>query len=976
MRYDVVPSTCTRLSSYFQIARHEDVLCSLIASQAAFDAAAWGRLVRLADLLLCERVDAALSLAAKHQLRQAFVAQDDSGALLTLALTFNATSRTISGDPPLAQLLGCVTRIPDRLAAEFAAPRWPTALLALESGGGGPRSAQGNSSLSEAIRRACTALETAYADVSAFVESHVWLFEIASFARGWQDESVTGWAQRCGGIQAQLLRFREWQERMRGLHSTVTTRCGLLQLDCRVIKTTVEPRLKAIARDLNELLTTQLIQDCDTFLVNVAKCIADLSDYICISHPTAEEYATFVAGIADTKQREATLRPALDNIEELFLQRIRIDTESKQESLAAATLSGLQLSIQSRWSEFQGMLSAGAQLAKVLAPMMTHKLNIAISEQETIAREIVSELGGGCVVQPSTRIDRVLHELRAASERIRRVRVRQEALRGALQTVSGRVVMVNAIHTADRLAGLRLSVWQLCDDIDRSRHQWLREPFLAFDTPRMLARLPDWAAAADSLLEQLPHDKVLLSVQASVADLAALDPVLRKLSSKALREHHWRTLFAGLGRRWQADKPFTLRTLISLNPQRNSELVDAVYHQACAEHKAGAAISAMSEYWKTACFPFVQRPVVDIDLPHPLRLFSPRLRWRAALLKMTLMSRKYMMKRVVDVAMNARQGNETIPCMGDCTALRTRARNDRIRLGELLSLPLGVVEHVGALANTLNNELELVLEVLDVWESCQTLWMALHTALRAINAEYAAVVTQFMSIDLEYRKVLVTMHTHPLVLEALGRRLTHVGWRLLQGDSLRRLLLHLQASMAALVPTLERITLDPLCRQCPRLYFLPRVEVLRWFAAGSDTDLAANVLRACFMDVRRLVVATRPSGDRLVLGLEGCNGSSLVFDPPLSAASLASPQRLIDTMNSNMLAALGTCVWSLSVLEPGDDISQFLTGHLIQSMLTGLHIDWARRVQRALTADDGDLTLRLQDVQVFWLFVGQLYSDS
>ena len=857
-------------------------------------------------------------------------------------------------------------------------------------------------SLAQVIEKIKSQLVGAYTDVTAFLDSHAWLCEIASFARGWQDESLVGWSDRCGGIQNQLLRFRDWRDRLAIVRSYASSSNRVLCLDCREIHTMVNPRLKAISRDLDELLTSQLITKCNAFLGDVARCSGELSEYICMSHPTAEEYAIFVAGVTTARSRESQLKPLLDNIEELFVQRTRIDADGLDadglgpDNATSAKLGDLQLELQSRWSEFQGMLQAGSQLAEVLAPMMTHKLNIAIAEQETLAKEILNELSGGIFILPTARPDRVLSKLRSIAERIYRVKGRQDSLRRALMIVSGRTSNVSAANTADKLVHLRQNAWQISSQLSTNMTEWLHTSFLAVDMSRLLRSLQDWKLAVSSLLWQLPNDDMLASILERIESFLKLENTLRMIASPIYQDHHWHILFAGLGRRWNPQKPFTLRTVLSMNLLRNIGLIEELHRQATAEDEAHNTMGKIMVYWKAAEFPFQLRAVPRLEITCPLQSLPSNLRWRALFIKLMNVKKKQNLKRGIGIVADLQEqtqqqqqllqvhqlrqsfatsitsshaNNEVlVSCLGDCTNLVKNAHKHLTDLNAILSLHPDVLARIGTRASALKHNLIVTLEVIESWHRCQSLWLILNASLRSqqSNVGMAYLLSSFNFADVAYRELLETFNAHPLVWEALGRRFTYVGWRLLQGETLRRLLLRLHSDMEPLIVRLQDTVYNIRRRASPRLYFLTLKELAEFDFASNDPEKAWPWLRRCFSDVTHISVQTSAGHDRYIAVLHGLSGESLKLDTPVRVfPDQCWVEPLVEAMQSTMMRHLTRCMNEIEALQHFDapTLKSLADSHLLQCLVVGLRVTWARRLNEALTHPDGVAT-GLAKVQV------------
>ncbi len=123
-------------------------------------------------------------------------------------------------------------------------------------------------------------------------------------------------------------------------------------------------------------------------MAEIARHVSQLREYVHMDHPGSEEYARFVAGVGKTTRAQQALKFQVDDIEALVTERRRIDLEAKQSSELDPELRALVARLMSQWAEFLAILAASASLAKVLAPMMTHKLKISIQEYEQSAAEL------------------------------------------------------------------------------------------------------------------------------------------------------------------------------------------------------------------------------------------------------------------------------------------------------------------------------------------------------------------------------------------------------------------------------------------------------------------------------------------------------------------------------------------------------------------------------------------------------------
>lgn len=232
------------------------------------------------------------------------------------------------------------------------------------------------------------------------------------------------------------------------------------------------------------------------------------------------------------------------------------------------------------------MLTAAESLVKVLAPMMAHKLRMLIEEQEAEAGKVDALVQTGIFVHPFSRVGSVNLQLKMAADAVKRLRHRADALGRALETVSGETADLVLIPQTQNTLDLRSEIWSLCEEVDSLLKQWLRLPFNELPVPSVVELVAGWKAQLDNLATRAPGDEVVASLRERLEKFTLLGRILVKLSAPCLRLRHWRTLFAGMGRKYQPSSGFTIRTLQSLQVHKYAAVIDHVHDAARAEQDA------------------------------------------------------------------------------------------------------------------------------------------------------------------------------------------------------------------------------------------------------------------------------------------------------------------------------------------------------------------------------------------------------
>jgi hypothetical protein len=963
--------------------------------------------VRLLDALFLTRLQQSISTAMLTDVDALFATNAYPGLLL-VTVGFNLTNRSTFIEPSLEETLSA-------LDAALPMPQLPEKLLrplqfldpsiVFDRG-----RVHAHADFGATLARMKQKVNEDYEQLSAFLAANPWIAELASFASGWQDESLLGWSARCGDIQTQLLRFQEWTERVRLLKVFARTTNNVLCLDCRPLLASAQPRLAAISRDLDDLLTNQIFSESERLLADVEQCSSDLSSNICISHPTAEEYAHFVAGVTACKRRERELRPRLETLEDLFLQRSRIDADKAQPSAElTARLAATQTTIHSRWSELQGMLSAGAQLVNVLAPMMTHKLKMSVTEQEQAAKELLLELDAGSYIQPACRASKMMNKLRDMSQRIRQVRVRQETLCEALQIVSGKTVPLSFLGAAEALFESRKAVWGICEELTEHCADWLKKPFLQLDIAHVFRSLISWDEQACTLLKKMKNDGVLLAIRGRIDSFLRLDSILRQLAAGFYSDRHWRLLFAGLGRSLAAGQPFTIRTLQSLGIWRHSALVARIHDQAGTERNIMGLCEAVATPWRTARFSFQARRLPLAPLAFSIALLPPRTRWILAA------------RRIVEQKQKAAAGN-VAPAATATIAIKVTdtQRSPHVQpmtylfstqhsLLQLASTHLALlkgcaaageeaIEQAAHTISALREMLEIVVEIIGSVCHCQTMWLFLLQALQPLTGQHAhhhslpygrtqqmqqelkaqhthtlqvlaSVAVRFSPLDRAFREVLIALCNSPLVSDAIGVLSGYQGWRFVHGEYLRKTLMRLSASMTELVHVIADGALAPLQAACPRLGLLPLMNLVRMSVPAVEVEEILSLFAECFSNVACFEFSIKDSDEALVTGVRGSNGTALHFLSPVSfplngALNPVCLQAIVEAMLVASRAGVFSALAAVSIVQGWtvSSLAALRLDHLLQHLLVAWRVVWSRQVSAALTSTDPTAALTVVKV--------------
>ncbi|XP_022079964.1 dynein heavy chain domain-containing protein 1-like [Acanthaster planci] len=755
-------------------------------------------------------------------------------------------------------------------------------------------------------------MDSAIHDIKAFCNEQTWLMEIHQFTLSWKPESVQAWKRaQAYAVETKLGQIRDWSEKVRNVDRTFRTSNGLFLVDCSAIQEDLVPALTAAFRDLLNFVASEAKKFSMAFISEVKMVVEGMKNKdtdIAVFANYAQQYSTYKVKMPDL-QKEVEYIKSLFEVIRLSYRSLTTDEEKCEEKVWQS------------WEAFLLQLQDAAEFVNTQTPIQMSYLEDTYEKLNSEAVRISSTATSGDYLDPSKNPTHLLPPLKALIEEFNKVQTGMVQCSHYREKIMGQKFETSQLGVMLARMKVRLTLWSYVEVSTYNIKDWKQQLFRKMNVSKALDKVTEWQQAAGQLKQQLPPgDQVLAHWYRLLSDFKQDLPLLKKLSSNALKPRHWKALFVSLGQVYEPSHFYTVQELLSFNLSEHSLQINTICNGAAGEFALEQSLIKLRRLWEDKEFKLAKHiPVIKakkvVDGKHKKGNKG--------------LSKDIPVRQSVAAAMPA------ITNIPDMFILIGEAELKYMLEDNLVTLQCMLVSpHLADLrteAEVWCSTLRRVQEILDLWTACQTKWLYLSRVFgdENLRQECQNLANLFEGVDMKYQEIMKAVVADPKVLSILEKLKSQKGHRELQGDTLRELLSSLIVKQEEILKGLTSL-LDHARAASPRLFFLSDEELIDMLSMTRDKRRWVPLVRQLFPGVQNLdfalPVASKEETDMMqtsfdlqlhahrlqVVAIEGALGEDVALATPLSpklepaqwVAGLETTMK--NTLGAQLLACLET----------------------------------------------------------------------
>ncbi|XP_048580282.1 dynein heavy chain domain-containing protein 1 isoform X3 [Nematostella vectensis] len=752
----------------------------------------------------------------------------------------------------------------------------------------------------------------AITEVQDFCDGHAWLSEIHAFVTMWDDSKMGYWrGQPTSKIEQQLHQIHSWTEQVCKVIKSFSTNNGLLHLDCESIHNTIIPKLGDIFKQMVTMVASHVLVLSDEVVLEVEQ----LSECIREQKLDIRGFACFIQKLEKVKARMPALKEKVEYIKNLFevirscYRQLSPEEEVTEEKVWAM------------WEAFLFGLQEASDFVQVQRAQVTERMVEEITALEVEASTIGRKARTGPFLDPNENPTAILVTMRQMRDRFYTIRSKLNDISDCKRIITGSPYDMRAIQAIGSAMERRQELWRYCETSSHTIKDWLLSPFNKVNVKRAIEKVNEWISAGISLKEHLPaNDAVLTSWLGQLEEFIQDLPLLLKLSSDALKPRHWRALFIGIGQEFDSTMQFTTATLLSFNLGRYKDLIVTVCAAATKEHALELQLQQLTKSWHDK----------DFKLAKHIPILRPRFTNDASTRTPSQKKNRRNKLLASGKSRDSKMKPKTPSSVPDLYILIGVGELKCMIEDNLVTLKLMQVSpYVADLKPTVDAwiaSLHTLEDILDIWADAQKKWLYLSNVFSEpkIHQQLSQYLDKLSLIDSRYKELMQIVLKDTKVLSVLSMKRGEKGWRELQGEPLRNLLLELIQSEEELIKRV-RDYIHQTRLAFPRLFFMSDDALLSMLAWSRNPKDLVPFVRKSFPAIRSLkfelpqdasVQLTSALDAALnahllqVTALEGDFGEVVTLNQPISASP--QPQKWLAMLEKNMrntlVQELANCV--------------------------------------------------------------------
>ncbi|XP_070211333.1 dynein heavy chain domain-containing protein 1-like isoform X3 [Littorina saxatilis] len=688
-------------------------------------------------------------------------------------------------------------------------------------------------------------MQTAFKEIDTYCQYNHWLNEIHVYCRRWNDKSVKEFRGAAAfTIEQKLTELRQWSEKVRNFDRNFISENGMFFVDCSAIHEGLLPRLNDIYQELITFVADEAKNLAANFVDEmkvIAKNMKDKRESVKAFAQFAKNYQQYKKNTLQYQQRVEYIK-SLYEVIRMSYRQLTSEEEKVEEGVWAA------------WEAFLMQMQDAGEFINTQTPLMTQQLENNFQTLEREARLLAEQATTGRFLDPNQPPLQVLRAMKELREKFFRTQLHLQEASQWRETIVGEPYSLKFLNEMTVKMDVRQELWKYVEVSQSTIKDWKQMLFKKMNIKKALEKVIEWQSAAAQLKPHVPPgDEVLTTWYRTLQDFKKDLPVLYKLANDALKDRHWHRIFVGMNEPYLGSGQFTVAELMSYNLCDNADLVHNVYLSAVAEYDLEQQMSRIKRVWHDKNFKLAKHIPDSMFVKDPVKRASSPGR-RATKLE------RYRQERAAAAAGVARGldvATDDFYTLIEVEELKYQLEDSRISVEAMLQSPyVGDIQTEAKEWCTALREIE---EITDLWAVCQKKWLYLLKIFeqpemyRRLNQQ----AYKFEAVHNKFKDWMRVVSNDSKVLSVVNRRRGEKGYRLLQGDNLRSLLLSLVHQQEEILKDLEHY-LERHRSQFPRLYFLSNADLVDMVGISRNPQALVPFARKCFPGITSMTFTLPP----------------------------------------------------------------------------------------------------------------------
>ncbi|XP_035825634.1 dynein heavy chain domain-containing protein 1 [Aplysia californica] len=761
-----------------------------------------------------------------------------------------------------------------------------------------------------ALKKQMTLMAVSMEEIDHYCELNKWLNEIHQYCRRWNEKSVKEFRGAAAfAIEQKLTELRQWSEKVRNFDRNYVTENGMFYIDCSAIHEGLLPRLNDIYQELITFVADEAKSLAKNFAEEMNVILKNMTD----KREDVSSFASFAKNFGHYKKNTVQYQQRVEYIKSLY-EVIRMsyrqltNEEEKHEER-----------VWSSWEAFLMQMQDASEFVNIQTPLMMQQLEEAfqrLRKEATMQSELATT---GMFLDPTVNALKILADMKVIREKFFSTQTQLQEASQWREAILGEPYSLKFLNEMIMKMDVRQELWKYVEVSTHTIKDWKQMLFKKINIKKALEKVIEWQSAASQLKPLVGHgDSVLTAWYRQLQDFRKDLPILHKLANDALRERHWHAIFLGLNEPFDPSHQFTVAELMSYNLSDHAELVTATYLSALAEYDLEQRLNRITKFWHDRQFKLAKH------IPDSMFTKEPAKRGGSG--KRPTKLERYRQERAAAMA-GAQKGlevaNDDFYVLIEVEDLKYLLEDARCTVDAMLASP-----YVGDIKSQVEywcQALREIEEIADQWVECQKKWLYLLKIFERaeLYRKFSQQAFKFEAIHTKFKDWMRVVSNDSKCLSVVNRRRGDKGYRLLQGDNLKALLLSLTREQEEILRDLEAY-IERSRSNFPRLYFLSNLEIVDLLGVSRNPQALLPYVRKCFPTIQNLTFALPPgmgglnsqldfalNSDKLeVVSIHGSCGEELPLYTRVKAMPLATNWLLNinDILKNTMSILMQACV--------------------------------------------------------------------
>ncbi|CAG5130198.1 unnamed protein product, partial [Candidula unifasciata] len=687
-----------------------------------------------------------------------------------------------------------------------------------------------------------------------------------------------------------LTELRQWSEQLRSFDLNYVTENGLFFIDCSLVHKGILPKVEGIYQELLSFVADEARCLAQNFMKEMNIVLKNMKN----REPGVASFALFAKNFNDYKESTLQLQQRMEYIRSLY-EVIRMGARQ-----LAPGEERTEETIMSSWETFQVQMQDASEFVSTQTPLMTQQLDDTfqhLCKEAAVQAELAMS---GQFLEPNENPLKILTDMKKIREKFNHLKVKLRESSQWKQAITGETYNLSFLSDIVSEMDTRQELWKYVETSSHAIKEWKKMPLKKINIKKALQTVTEWQLAADKLKLILPaEDKVLTVWCKQIEEFSKDLPILHKLASDVLQERHWQIIFLAMNEPYVSNHQFTVAELMSYSLSDHADTIYATYKSAVAERDFEQGLSHIVGLWQNRQFKLAKHipESILIKSKEPVRrIMSSNKRLRKLERKhQERMAARSAEQRCLDVA------NDDFFVLTEVEVLKYQLEDSRISVDAMLVSPYveGIKDQVVFWCQAFR-EIE---EITDLWVECQKKWLYLLKIFERPDfyCRLPQQAMRFEEVHNKFKDWMRVVSNDSRCLSVVSRRRGDKGYRLLQGDNLRSLLLSIIKEQEEVLKDLE--ILISVSRNLPAL--IPFVQ--KCFPGVLDLSFTLPAGNSRFSSQ----LDHRINTDKLeVESAHGAYGEKLLLYTQVKATTSATKwiNSLNETLKNTMTIAMRACL--------------------------------------------------------------------